>query len=91
MYFFPSRTLGSQSTTNRKVVLHSGNYTNYTVTKTGTGATGHWGISVDSATSATNASSVPWTGVSGKPSAFTPSAHDHSYIRLELNADDNNK
>ena len=28
-------------------------------------------------TNATNASSVPWSGVSGKPSTFTPSSHTH--------------
>lgn len=30
------------------------------------------------ADSATNASNVPWSGVSGKPSTFTPSAHNHT-------------
>lgn len=29
-----------------KVLIHSGNYTDYTVTKTGTGATGTWGINI---------------------------------------------
>lgn len=29
-----------------KIILDSGNYTNYTVTKTGTGASGTWGISI---------------------------------------------
>lgn len=30
------------------------------------------------ADSATNAASVPWSGVSGKPSTFAPSAHNHT-------------
>ena len=30
------------------------------------------------ADSATNASAVPWSGVKGKPSTFTPSAHNHT-------------
>ena len=30
------------------------------------------------ADSATNASNVPWSGVSGKPSTFAPSAHNHT-------------
>lgn len=30
------------------------------------------------ADSATNASAVPWTGVTGKPSTFAPSAHNHT-------------
>ena len=30
------------------------------------------------ADSATNASAVPWSGVTGKPSTFTPSAHNHT-------------
>lgn len=28
---------------------------------------------------ATSASSVPWSGITGKPSTFTPSTHTHSY------------
>jgi hypothetical protein len=29
-----------------RTILHDGNYTDYTVTKTGTGASGTWGISI---------------------------------------------
>lgn len=37
---------------------------------------------------ATNADKVPWSGVSGKPSAFTPSSHNHDdryYTESEMN------
>ena len=63
----PSRTMmirGRNNDTNRTFTtwskfLHSDNYTAYTVTKTGTGASGTWGISISgnaaTATSATNA------------------------------------
>lgn len=39
-------------------ILHAGNYTSYTVTKTGTGASGTWGISITG--NATTASSASW-------------------------------
>ena len=43
-------------TYNTYPLLHSANYTNYTVTKTGGGASGTWGINISgNATSATNA------------------------------------
>ena len=31
---------------------------------------------------ASSASSVPWSGVTGKPSTFPPSSHSHSYVPL---------
>lgn len=31
---------------------------------------------------ATSASSVPWSGITGKPSSFTPASHTHSYLPL---------
>lgn len=37
---------GNYYATGNKPVLHSGNYTSYTVTKTGTGASGTWGINI---------------------------------------------
>lgn len=74
--------------------LLNSNYTNYTVKKDGTGASGTWGIDIsgnaatataatkaDSATRATTAGSadaVTWNNVSGKPGSFPPSAHTHS-------------
>lgn len=79
--------------------LLNSNYTNYTVKKDGTGASGTWGIDIsgnaatataatkaDSATRATTAGSadaVTWSNVSGKPDSFTPSAHDHERVKLK--------
>lgn len=62
-----------------KVMLDSSNYTSYTVTKSGGGASGTWGINVTG-----SAGSVAWGNVSGKPSTFTPSPHEHSYV-LDVN------
>lgn len=59
-------------------LLHTQNYTSYTVTKTGSGASGTWGISISG--NASSASSVPWSGVTGKPSSYTPSSHTHSSV-----------
>ena len=57
-------------------LIHSGNYTTYTVKKDGTGASGTWGINISgNAATATNA---PWSGITGKPTTFTPSAHTHT-------------
>lgn len=74
--------------------LLNSNYTNYTVKKDGTGASGTWGIDIsgnaatataatkaDSATRATtagSADSILWKNISGKPGSFPPSAHTHS-------------
>lgn len=60
-------------------LLHTSNYTSYTVTKSGGGASGTWGINVTG-----SAGSVAWGNVSGKPSTFTPSPHEHSYV-LDVN------
>lgn len=60
---------------NNNRVLSAGNYTSYTVTKTGSGASGTWGINITG-----SAGSVAWGNVTGKPSTFTPSSHSHSYI-----------
>ncbi len=41
------------------------------------------------ATSATSASAVPWSGVTGKPSSFTPSSHNHDdryFTEAEINS-----
>lgn len=61
-------------------ILHSNNYTSYTVTKTGGGASGTWGISITgNATTATTASKLGSTTIGGsaKPiylSSGTPTA-----------------
>lgn len=51
------------------VILHSGNYTTYTVKKDGTGASGNWGISITgnaaTATTSTYASNVGSSGTAG--------------------------
>ena len=59
--------LGTWST-----ILDNNNYTTYTVTKTGGGASGSWGISITG-----SAGSVAWANVTGKPSTFSPSSHTH--------------
>ena len=57
LYFTPNRTLGSAGTD--YTVLHSNNYTSYTVKKDGTGASGTWGISISgNAATATSATST---------------------------------
>ena len=52
------------------------NYTSYTVTKTGSGASGTWNINISG--TAASANSVAWNNVSGKPSSFTPASHTHT-------------
>lgn len=64
-------------------LLHTSNYTSYTVTKSGSGASGTWGINVTG-----SAGSVAWGNVTGKPSTFTPSSHNHSYV-LDVNGSSN--
>lgn len=59
-------------------LLHSGNYTTYTVKKDGTGASGTWGINITG--NAATASSVAWSNISGKPSTYAPSSHNHDFI-----------
>jgi len=49
-----------------RMLLDTANYTNYTVTKTGGGASGtQWAISITG--NAASASQVAWSGVTGKP------------------------
>ena len=49
-------------------LLHTSNYTSYTVTKTGSGASGTWGINISG-----SAGSVAWGNVSGRPSSLPAS------------------
>ena len=51
-----------------KTLIDSNNYTSYTVTKTGSGASGTWGINVTG-----SAGSVAWGNVSGRPSSLPAS------------------
>lgn len=57
-------------------LLDSYNYTSYTVTKTGGGASGTWNINISG--TAASANSVAWNNISGKPSSFTPASHTHT-------------
>ena len=67
-------------------LLHTKNYTSYTVTKSGGGASGTWGINISgkasTAGTADSAKSVAWGNVSGKPSTFTPSSHTHTKSQI---------
>ena len=47
-------------------LVTSANYTDYTVTKTGTGASGTWGINITG-----SAGSVAWSGVTSKPTTIS--------------------
>lgn len=50
------------------------NYNSYVPKLDGTGATGTWNIT------AAAANSVAWNNITGKPSTYTPSAHNHSQL-----------
>lgn len=53
-----------------------------------TGSSGSCTGNAATATTAATASSVPWSGVTGKPSTFTPSSHTHDgryYTENEVN------
>lgn len=64
--------------TNWRAIAFTDEINNYAPTKTGVGASGTWGISITgNANTASTASSVPWTGVTGKPGTYPPSAHNH--------------
>ena len=56
-------------------LLDSSNYTSYTVTKTGGGASGTWGINVTG-----SAGSVAWGNVSGRPSSL-PASDVYSWAK----------
>ena len=61
--------------------LDSSNYTSYSPTLTGTGASGTWGISITG-----SAGSVAWTNVSGRPTAVSSFTNDSGYITNTGNA-----
>ena len=74
-----------------RLFLDSSNYTGYTVTKTGTGASGTWSINVTGSAGSVdwgNVLSKPntatrwpsWSEVTDKPSTFSPSSHTHNII-----------
>ena len=93
MYFAPNRTL--RSTATEYTVIHSGNYNSYAPSKTGTGASGTWGISItgNAATASkwATARTLTLTGSvtgsvsidgSGNVSLATTTNHTHSYLPL---------
>ena len=93
MYFAPNRTLGSTAT--EYTVIHSGNYNSYAPSKTGTGASGTWGISItgNAATASkwATARTLTLTGSvtgsvsidgSGNVSLATTTNHTHAYLPL---------
>lgn len=43
---------------------------------------GNWRKLAFTSDTVTAASSVPWSGITGKPSTFAPSSHNHSYLTL---------
>lgn len=59
-------------------VAFTSDINSFAPTKTGGGASGTWGISITgNANTASTASSVAWSGVTGKPGTYPPSAHNH--------------
>lgn len=77
--------VGGAGTINGNAILSSANYSSYSPTLTGTGASGTWNINVTG-----SAGSVAWSGVTGKPTTLAgygitdaaSSSHTHSYLPL---------
>jgi len=65
-------------TINSSQVVTAANYNTYTPTLTGTGASGNWGINITG--TAAVASSVAWTGVSGRPTLVSQFVNDSGYL-----------
>lgn len=65
-----------------RIILDGSNYTSYTVKKDGTGASGTWGINITG-----SAGSVPWTGVSGRPTKLSEFTNDEGFITNDHNHD----
>jgi hypothetical protein len=66
---------GSLTGPGGNIILHAGNYTSYSPSLTGSGASGTWGISVTG-----SAGSVAWTNVSGRPTALSSFTNDSGYV-----------
>lgn len=71
---FRNRT-DSANWTAWKTVLHDANYTSYSPTLTGSGASGTWSINVTG-----SAGSVAWTNVSGRPTTLSSFTNDTNFI-----------
>ena len=67
-YTIAHRYINSGTWSAWKTLIDTSNYTSYTVTKTGSGASGTWGINVTG-----SAGSVAWGNVSGRPSSLPAS------------------
>ena len=91
MYFTPNRPYGGTATD--YTIMHSNNYTNYTVTKAGSGASGTWGINITgnagSASKLQTARTISLTGSvtgsgsfdgSGNLTISTTTNHTHSSV-----------
>lgn len=72
-----NKQISTNSWVGQRTILDSHNYNDYAPSKSGSGASGTWGINITG--NAGSASSVAWGNVSGKPSTFTPAAHTHNY------------
>ena len=72
-----NKQISTDSWVGERTILDSNNYNNYAPSKSGSGASGTWGINITG--NAGSASSVAWGNVSGKPSTFTPASHTHNY------------
>ena len=74
--FKPNRVLGA-ITTASNIILHTGNYTSYVPTKTGTGATGTWAISITGKAELSKATNlINGSGSGGKqPPSYIPSGN----------------
>ena len=72
-----NKQISTDSWVGQRTILDSHNYNDYAPSKSGSGASGTWGINITG--NAGSASSVAWGNVSGKPSTFTPAAHTHNY------------
>lgn len=72
-----NKQISTNSWVGQRTILDSNNYNDYAPSKSGSGASGTWGINITG--NAGSASSVAWGNVSGKPSTFTPAAHTHNY------------
>lgn len=84
---FNSTTWGA-----RRVVLESVNYTNYTVSKTGGGASGTWGINITgNANSATSLQNIRTIGISGGATGSPTSFNGTSNITIPVTKIDPSK
>ena len=84
--YYRNRRNASNLWSDWRTVAFTSDINNYAPTKKGGGASGTWGINISgnaasatTATKANTASSVAWSGVTGKPGTYPPSGHSHSW------------